>query len=239
MKVDAIVFSPCDPAACVAAVQSAVAAGIPVFTYDGVMEDKTGITSGMYNDFRADGNALGEWTKEYITKNLDGKAKVAILDFPASPIVCGLRADGFAEIIETLPGVEIVARQDGAASRTGGMAAMENILTSNNNEIDLVFAINYESGAGAAAAIEAAKAKTVVTCVAWGEEALKRLEADDPILKAYMLGNPADQAEILKVAKDHLDGKQVAAETYYKYLIVDRENLESKIDWKAIIDLRK
>lgn len=118
------------------------------------------------------------------------------------------------------------------------MEVMENILTANNNEVDLVFAINYESGAGAAAAIEAADAKGGVVCVAWGEEALQKVENNDPYLKGVLLGDPSDQAEIINVAKDYLDGKDIEKETYYSYYMVTSEDLNEKIDWKAIIDLR-
>lgn len=239
MGVDAILFSPCDPVACASAVEAANAAGIPVFTYDGTVEDNSGIASGMYSDFYADGYAAGTWAKEYIEKNLDGKANVAILDFPASPIVCGLRADGFQDAVEELEGVNVVARQDGKATRTGGMEVMENILTANGNAVDLVFAINYESGAGAASAIESAGADGKVVCVAWGQEALQKIEDNDPYVKALLLGDPRDQAEIVNVAKAYLDGKEVEKETYYSYYMVTNENLKEKIDWKAIIDLRK
>ena len=239
MGVDAIVFSPCDPAACASAVEAANEAGIPVFTYDGTVEDNSGITSGMYSDFYADGYAGGTWTKTYIEENLGGEANVAILDFPASPIVCGLRADGFQDGVEELEGVTVVARQDGKATRTGGMEVMENILTANNNDVDVVFAINYESAAGAASAVEAAGIDCAVVCVAWGEEALQKLEDNDPYVKGLLLGDPRDQAEIINVAKAYLDGEEVEKETYYSYYMVTSEDLDEKIDWKAIIDMRQ
>ncbi|NLD59299.1 MAG: sugar ABC transporter substrate-binding protein [Clostridiales bacterium] len=238
MGVDAIVFSPCDPAACVPAIESANAAGIPVFTYDGVVEDKSLIASGMYSDFYADGYAAGTWAKGYIEKNLGGSAKVALLDYPLSPVVCGLRADGFSDAVSELEGVEIVARQDGHATRTGGMEVMETILTANVNDVDLVFAINYESGAGAASAIESAGADCAVVCVAWGKEALEKLDAGDPYIKALLLGDPSDQAEIIKIAKDYLDGKEVPAESGYSYYIVEHDTLNDLIDWRFIIDMR-
>lgn len=238
MGVDAILFSPCDPSAATAAVEAANAAKIPVFTYDGVLDDASGIASGLYSNFSADGYDGGKWAKEYIEKNLGGEASVAILDYPASPVVCGGRADGFQKAVEELPGVKVVSRQDGHATRTGGMEVMENILTANNNDVDVVFAINYESGAGAAAAMEAAGTNGIVVCVAWGKEALEKIDADDPYVKALLLGDPSDQANIVNVAKDYLDGKPVDKETYYSYYVVDHTNLNDKIDWKAIINMR-
>jgi ribose transport system substrate-binding protein len=239
MGVDAILFSPCDPSACASAIEAANEAGIPVFTYDGTVEDNSGITSGMYSDFYSDGYDAGTWAKEYIEENLGGTANVAILDFPASPIVCGQRADGFQDAVEELEGVTVVSRQDGKATRTGGMEVMENILTANNNQVDLTFAINYESGAGAAAALEAAGVDGGVVCVAWGQEALQKLSDNDPYIKGILLGDPSDQAKIINVAKDYLDGKAIETETHYSYYMVTNETLDEKIDWKSIIDLRQ
>lgn len=237
-KVDAIIMSPCDPVGSQACVEAAKKAGIPIFTYDGIMEDNTDVAGYTTCDFYSDGYKTGQWAKEYIEKNLDGKAKVAILDYPASPIVCGGRADGFEAAVKELEGVEVVARQDGKGSRTDGMTVMENILTANSNDVDVVFAINYESGAGAAAAIEAAKADTIVTCVAWSKEGLEKMEADDPIMKAYMLGVPSDHTKILQAAKDVCEGKTIDKEVTYEYIVVDHDTLDEKVDWKAIIDMR-
>ena len=238
MGVDAIVFSPCDPVACASAVEAANEAGIPVFTYDGVVEDNSGITAGLYSDFYADGNDAGHWAKEYIEENLDGTANVAILDFPASPVVCGLRADGFEDGVTELEGVNIIARQDGHATRTGGMEVMEDIITANSGDVDMVFTINYESAAGAASALESAGIDAAVVCVAWGEEALTNLSSGTTLFKALLLGDPQDQAGILEVAKAYLDGEEVEKETMYSYYIVTPETVDDLIDWKAIIDLR-
>lgn len=236
--VDAILISPVDPAGSQACVAAAKEAGIPIFTYDGVLDDNTDVTAYTTCDFYADGVKTGEWAAKYIEENLGGTAKVAILDYPPSPVVCGLRADGFADAVTKLPGVEIVARQNCMGSRTEGMTVMENILTANDDDVDVVFAINYEAGAGAAAAIEAEKADTIVTCVAWSKEGLEKLDAGDDILKAFMLGVPSDHAKLIQVAKDYCEGKEIEKEVTYEYIVVDHDTLNEKVDWKSIIDMR-
>jgi ribose transport system substrate-binding protein len=237
-KVDAILMAPCDPIGSLAAVKTAKDAGIPVFMYDGITEDLSDVVAYTLSDYKADGAAGGIWAREYIEKNLGGKANVAIIDFPPSPVVCGLRVQGFIEEVTKLPGVKIVAQQDGKATRTDGMAAMENILTANDKNIDLVFAINYESGAGAEAAIKAADAKTVVVCVAWNSEGFEKMEKGDPIMKAYVTSNPGDHAKILPVIIDHLNGKKVEQKVFHEYFAVDHKTLNEKIDWKSIVELR-
>ena len=236
--VDAIIISPCDPAGSAACVAAANEAGIPIFTCDGILDDVTDVTAYTTCDFYADGVKTGEWAANYIQENLGGKAKVAILDYPPSPIVCGQRADGFADAVTKLDGVEVVARQNCMGSRTEGMSVMENILTANSNDIDVVFAINYEAGAGAAAAIEAANADTIVTCVAWSKEGLEKLDAGDDILKAFMLGVPSDHAKLIEVAKNYCEGKEIEKEVTYEYIVVDHDTLNDKVDWKSIIEMR-
>ena len=190
--VDVILLAAADPDALIPVCQEAIDAGIPVICYDGGINSDITATKVIF-DFYEDGQMVGEWAADYINNELGGKAKVAILDFPASPIVCGLRAQGFRETVEALEGVEIVAQQDGKASRTDSMTVMENILTA-NPDVDIVYGINYDTGAGAAAAIEAAGSKAIVCCNAWGQEGFQQLEDNHPIIKCMAASSPVTQA---------------------------------------------
>lgn len=238
MDVDAIIFSACDPVACSTAVAAANEAGIPVFTFDCDAANDEGITGEMCNDFYEEGYEAGEWAKEYITEELDGHARVAILDYAASFLVSGQRANGFEDAVTEMEGVELVAREDGKATRTVCMELVEDLIEEYNGEIDLVFAINYESGAGAISALKAAGVEAGIICAAWGEEPLQQLSEGDPYLKAVLLGDPRDQVKILEIAKDYLDGKKIEKYNEYSYYLVTSETLDDKIDWRAIIQLR-
>jgi ABC-type sugar transport system substrate-binding protein len=236
-KVDAIMFAPVDPIGAYACVEAANAAGIPIFEYDGSTENLKGVAAHTTEEFIKEGEKAGEWAKTYIEKNWDGKATYAVLDYFPSPVVCGGRTKGFMDIVDTLPGVERVALQDGKATRDGGMAVMEDILTANKNNVDLVFCINYESGAGAAAAIEAAGAKTKVVCVAWNAEGFEKLENKDKYMQAYLMPDPNETAKLLDVIKDALDGKQISETVFQDYYMVDQDTI-SEFDWRSIVAMR-
>ena len=233
-KVDAIALAAADPAGMVPAIEAAVKAGIPVVTYDGDAEtDMTATFVGF--DYYDDGKMVGEWAAKYIEENLGGKAKVAVIDFPQSAIVCAQRAQGFIDAVKTLPGVEIVARQDGKASRSDSMNVMENILTA-NPDVQVVYGINFDTAAGAKAAIEAAgRTDIIVTGSAYGEECFKALEANDPIMKAFSSSSPQIQARdtIASIVKI-LNGETIPKQTLSKSQLYDAVTIKD-YDWKSVI----
>jgi len=234
---DAICLSCTDPAGLVPAIDAAAAKGIPVFTYDGPSNSDKVITHVGF-DFKEDGQIVGEWAKKYITDNLGGKAKVAVIDFPQSAVVCKARADGFIEVMKSMPGVEIVAQQDGKASRTDSMSVMENILTS-NPDVNIVFGINYDTGAGAKAAIQAAKSKAIVLCVAWGVEGFQELENNDAIMKGFSVTSPAVQAQdTIKAIGEFFAGKDIPKEYMSHSKMYDSSNIKD-LPWKEIVARRK
>ncbi len=233
-KVDAIALAATDPAGMVPAIEAAVNAGIPVVTYDGdANTDKTSTFVGF--DYYDDGKMVGDWAAKYIEENLGGKAKVAVIDFPQSSIVCGQRAQGFIDAVKKLPGVEIVAQQDGKASRSDSMNVMENILTANPG-VQVVYGINFDTAAGAKAAIEAAgRTDIIVTGSAYGEECFKALEANDPIMKAFSSSSPQIQAKdtIASIVK-LLNGESIQKQTLSKSQLYDATTIKD-YDWKSVI----
>lgn len=233
--VDAIALAAVDPDGIVPAIEQAVASNIPVFTYDGdANTDKK--TSFVGFDYTEDGELVGKWAADYISKNLGGKAKVAIIDFPASPIVCVQRADGFTKEVTKLPGVEIVARQDGKATRSDSMSVMENILTA-NPDVDLVYGINFDSAAGAAAAVEAAglKDKVVVTGNGYGRELFQALDENNSAMKCFAVSMAETQAKdtIEAIAKT-LKGESVPKSTISHSKVYDTETIKD-FDYKKAL----
>ncbi|NPV54296.1 MAG: substrate-binding domain-containing protein [Firmicutes bacterium] len=153
-KVDLIIIGPSDPRGLIPAVEEANRAGIPVITVDGTIEGGNIVTQ-VATDNLEGGRLAGELARKYIQQKLGGKANVVILDFPQSPVICGARVAGFESEIKKLPGVKIVAKQDGGAMRDRAMAVMDNILQG-NPKIDVVFGINDDTILGAMAAAEGA-----------------------------------------------------------------------------------
>lgn len=238
-KVDAIALAVTDPNGLIPAVDAANKAGIPVFAFDGSTKDNTGITSFIGMDNLDAGDKIGKWAKSYIEQNLGGKANVVILDFPQSAIVVGNRVKGFKSVLESMPGVKIVAQQDGKASRSDSMTVMENIIQA-NPKIDVVFGINDDTSFGAISALEAAKRDNVaVISVGWSEELFKKLEAKDKFMKASAVQNPYKMGSTtIETIAGYFTNKTAPKEVLDKSVIVTPNDIAS-FDWKSIVNKRK
>ena len=208
-KVDAIAIQAMDPEALIAPAEEAFAAGIPVFTFNAPINSET-IISHIGFDELGNGRNAALWAKEYVENELGGSARIAILDLPIAVNTCVKRVAGFKEIMDTLPDVEYVAQQDGQADRSVCMSLAENMLTA-HPEINMFFGINYETAAGAAAAIEAAGRTDIVSIAGgWGREMFEVLEANDPILRAMWLQSGVAEAEATwNTMVDYFEGKTV------------------------------
>ena len=239
MGVDAIAFAPVDAAGVGPAVEEAIGKGIPVFVFDSKI-DSDAPTSQVIFDLYNDGSIMADWALDYIDANLGGKAEIAILDFPAEPNGSVIRSNGFQETIEAAgnAGIEIISRQDGGASRTVSMEAMENILTA-HPDVNMVFGINFDTCAGAKAALEAAgKTDVAIVGLGWGIEAFEALENDDPMYKAWFVPSPPVLAEnTFKTIHDYLTGNEIDAVFEGESFVLDATNI-GEYDWRAIIALR-
>lgn len=235
-KVDAIAIACTDPDALVDVIERAVAAGIPVVCFDGgANSDK--ISTKVIFDYALNGQLTGEWAVKYINEQLGGKAKVAILDFPASPVVCVPMADGFEKCVTELPGVEIVARQDGKASRVDSMAVTETILMA-HPDVDIIYGINFDTGAGALAAVQAANSKAIVICAGWASEGFEMLENDDPNLKVMCANVPVVQAkDTIDAITKLIAGESLPAETLSVPTLLDSTTIKS-FNWRSVVDAR-
>ncbi len=160
--VDVILLAAADPDALIPVCQEAIDAGIPVICYDGGINSDICATKVIF-DFYEDGSMVGDWAVQYINDNLGGTAKVAVLDFPASPIVCGLRAQGFVETVSKLPGVEIDLSRRKASVRV--MAGGKH-LTANRMSISYRFIM---IPAQACRRDRSSRFQRVVCCNAWAE----------------------------------------------------------------------
>jgi ribose transport system substrate-binding protein len=238
-KVDAIALAVTDPAGMIPTLKSATDAGIPVFTFDGGTQDNAETTSFIGMDNYDAGQKAGNWVKEYVTNNLNGNANVVIIDFPQSAVVVGNRVKGFEEALKDMPGVKIVAKQDGKASRTDSMTVMENIIQA-NEKIDVVFGINDDSMFGAVSALEAANRTNVVAIsVGWSQELFTKLENKDSFVKASAVQNPYNMgATTVNTIKQYFDTGSAPTEVLDKSELLTHDNVGG-FDYKTIISKRK
>jgi len=150
-RVDAIVLFPCDSKAIGTSVVKANKAGIPVFTADiGCMAKEGRVVSHVATDNFAGGEAAAC----AVIEMLDGRGKVAILDFPEAESVI-LRTRGFQQEIKKAPAIEIVAVLPGGGDKAKSFKAAEDLLQ-RHPDLNGIFAINDPSALGAVAAVEKA-----------------------------------------------------------------------------------
>lgn len=158
------------------------------------------------------GQFSGEACREYIENNLDGKAKIGILQYKSLlPEQSAQRSQGFIDALEGMEGVEIVADQD-AWMQDKAITVAGDMLTS-NPDIDILWGANEGGTVGAAMAIKNAglAGKVVAFGTDASEQTIALLQADDNILQAvtgqdpYQIGLKTMQAVI-----DSIEGKEVA-----------------------------
>ncbi|MGE9296725.1 MAG: sugar ABC transporter substrate-binding protein [Puniceicoccales bacterium] len=153
--VDVIIIHPADPKGVEFALKQARNAGIKVLAWDDNLQNAD---LAWLIDNRELGYTIGEHAAQWINEEHDGKAEVAILNYPQLPILLE-RGNGIREaIVELAPNATIVA-ESSAIDTKEGIEKMETIFQSNPN-VKVVCSIG---GGGSVGANEAAKAANKVT----------------------------------------------------------------------------
>ena len=217
--VDAIIVSPVDSSGVGAGIRAANEAGIPVFTAD-IASFGGEVVSHIASDNIAGGRLAGE----YMVGLLNGVGKVAIIN---QPIVTSTldRVQGFREVVEAYPGIEIVADVDGHGLRDRALQAASDVLQA-NPELDGIFAINDDSALGTLDAVEDFGRDEVVIV---GYDATP--PARDAILKGRALKADVVQYPFeigrmtIETIADFFAGSAVPKVVPVEVGIVDRESL--------------
>lgn len=227
--VDALVVYGVDPVGVVPVVEEATAKGIPVITADMELQTDKVVTFVGSNNIEI-GTKVGKWTKEYIEKNMGGKAKIAIVAWLVS-VAQQQRVQGFKDQVTQLPGVEIVTTQNvEEALRENAMTVTENILTA-HKDVDFIYGSNQTCCMGAVSAVEALGAEVKVVGVDIDTEMVRAIKegklfatvAQQPLL----LGEAAMQAAMIKIkGKESLGSDFVPERITIPVLLVSKDNLD-------------
>lgn len=143
--VDAILISALSSDASVPALQRAVDAGIKVINYNSTINSPI-MTTFVGVDNTELGAQMGRYVAQYIQDHMDGKAKIALLTIPKYE-VGKQRREGFVAEVSKLPGVEIVAEQEGELPEPSANT-METILQA-HPDVQIVWAANEGGLVGA------------------------------------------------------------------------------------------
>ncbi|PYG90274.1 ribose transport system substrate-binding protein [Ruminiclostridium sufflavum DSM 19573] len=146
-----IVIQALDPDAMEPVVKEAMSKGIKVISYGiGLKEYDVWYK----NDNASVGQAIGKMAGEWINKNCNGSAKVALIEYPTVPVLIE-RAKGIEDALkETAPGAEIVARGS-AIDSEAGMKLGETFLQK-NSDIKVIVSISDGPALGAYEAVKVA-----------------------------------------------------------------------------------
>ena len=155
-KVDVILLAPITEKALVPAVLQAKSACIPVILIDRDVDHTLAQPNKDYvtfigSDFIQQGKRVADW----LIKATGGKAKIIELEGTtgASPAIN--RKKGFDDEIKTVPGMVLLASQDGDFNRDTGRKVMATLLQA-HPDVTAVYAHNDEMAIGAIAALKAA-----------------------------------------------------------------------------------
>ena len=191
-NVDSILISPLSKAGSVTALKLAHDKGINIITYNSPVDGDLAAA-----DIECSASDLGQQTgtaaRNYIEKNLGGKAKVAILAFKSqNPEQSDARSGGFKAEISKLPGVQIVAEQDAWLPEMA-VKTVGDILTA-HPDVNIVYSANEGGTLGSVLAVKnAGKAGAVAVfgtdCSA---QLLAMLQSPDNILQAITSQKPVD-----------------------------------------------
>jgi ribose transport system substrate-binding protein len=224
-KVDLILVNAVDPKAIAPVIKKARDAGIVVVAVD-VSAEGADYTV-MSDNIGAGANAC-----EYISKKLNGKGNVVIVNGPPVSSVVD-RVAGCKKVFAKTQIKVLSDNQDAKGSRDGGMAVMQDLLTA-NPKIDAVFAINDPTAIGAELAIKQAKRTGIfITAVDGAPDAVVALKDPASLLEGSSAQNPYAMAnEGVKVGYDILNGKKPAAKVKLLPVpLVTKANLKDYPGW--------
>ncbi|HEY3322214.1 MAG TPA: substrate-binding domain-containing protein [Planctomycetota bacterium] len=237
-KVDAICVAPYSKTSSVPALKAAYEKGIRIICHNTPIDA----------DFPAYyiecspmdlGEQTGKAAKAYIEKNLDGKAKIAILAFKSQvPEQSDARVAGFKKEVMQLPGVEIVAEQDAWLPDLGIKKAGD-ILTA-HPEVNMIWSANEGGTVGAVLAVKnAGKAgKVVVFGTDASEQLLSFLQSPDNILQAITAQRPVEVGRMaieaaVKALATPREQQKPCEKTYLKGTCLSRTNPDGVKEYAA------
>ncbi|TCL69389.1 monosaccharide ABC transporter substrate-binding protein (CUT2 family) [Hydrogenispora ethanolica] len=154
-KVDLIVIT-APPTALVPAVEKAVDAGIPVVSFDSVVDSPKVTVKNI-----ADQSEIGEQLAQYIATQLKGKGKVAMLTGIAGTTPGQMRYEGALKVFKKYPGIKVVGQVWTNSAYDQAKRAAENFISA-NPDLKAIYADGGPSGYGAMQATYEAKRPDII-----------------------------------------------------------------------------
>ncbi|GAB4547933.1 MAG: hypothetical protein OHK0023_10040 [Anaerolineae bacterium] len=204
----AIILCPLNESALDESVRIAAEQNVPVVAIGERTYGKLSASLSLTNERM--GTAVGEYAAEIVQRELDGVAKVAILDYPDLPQVV-TRADAMETVLKSLvPKVEVVGRWLGGLPENGE-ASMKDILEK-HPDINVIMSINDAGALGAVRALRAAgkRGDEVIIISVDAESEARRLMRSGEYFRASLDNDPVGSGRFaVDVLVNLLSGKAV------------------------------
>lgn len=218
--VDAIIVAPCDTDAVSGALES-VNGKIPVFFIDQDV-DFPGKTS-FVGTSNVDAAKKGG---QYIGEKIGKDAKVVIIYGQEGESTSNARTQGYKEGLAEF-GIEPIAEMSGNNVSDTAKAAMEDLLTRFNNEIDAVLCMNDDTAIGALSACQDAGVAENITIIGFdgNQSAIELVAAGD--LEATIAQQPSEMGYIATMnAYKAISGETVEKEIPIDTIFITKDNVE-------------
>lgn len=230
-KVDVILIDALDSSAIIPTITDAYDAGFKIMTEDVRLNDAGDmITTHVGIDNKASGAMIAKYLAEKL--KAEGKKNVIIFEGLPGAEATLSRAEGFHEVLDNDPDINIIYNKNVGDQRAQGLAEMDDMLQK-FDEIDAVVCCNDELALGAISSIEGAGREGIyVTGFDGNNDALQAVK-DGRMLATidhapYSMGYLAIEAAI-KIAK----GESVEAMTTMEVELVDSSNIDQIIEKHA------
>ena len=208
--VDAILISALNVDASVPALKRAVDSEIVLVDYNTTINSPI-MTTFVGVDNRELGAQMGRYVAEHVKADMDGKAKIALLTIPKYEVGVQ-RRDGFVEEISKVPGIEIVAEQEGELPEPSANT-LETILQA-NPDLDMVWAANEGGLVGAMTAKRASGADIEIYGTDMSLQVAAALLNSDSGVKAVSTQDPYTIGyQSVELALEKIKGGDVPAQS--------------------------
>ena len=230
-NVDVILIDALDSSAILPTITDAYDQGFKIMTEDVRLNDAGDMIT---THVGIDNKASGEMIAQYLVDKLkeEGKSNVIIFEGLPGAEATLSRAEGFHEVLDNDPAINILYAKNVGDQREEGMTEMDDMLQKFDN-IDAVICCNDELALGAIASIEGAGREGIyVTGFDGNEDALQAVK-DGRMLATidhapYSMGYLAVQSAV-KIAK----GEEVEPMTTMDVELVDASNVDEIIEKHA------
>ncbi len=182
-----------------------------------------------------DNVAAAEEATEYLVEELGGKGEVAFIPFQPGTATNDTRTEGFKNVLEENPDVELVAEQSSESDQNVALEVTENILTANPN-LDAIYAANEPGVLGAAEAVRRAGKEGDITIVGWDTAPDEVKAVEDGVVSALVAQNPFRMGyDGTNAAVDAIRSDAQLEDIDTGSTLVTQDNLDDP-DVKAVLD---